>query len=148
MRRGRAGCAVALVLLAGALLLGGRALEGSGWGPALRSVADRVLPYPEEVMWAAVPEPGSHVSAYADATGAGSNYVYLVDAADANGNVRELQLIFFGRESDGAGWLEVEARNGSGVRYRACDGADVPEAARGALGRSAVGALGSLGGRR
>lgn len=132
MRRG-IGCAAALVLLAGVLLLGARALEGSGWGPALRSVADRALPYPEETVWAAAPEPGSHVSTYADATGAGSNYVYLVDAADVNGNVRELQLIFFGRESDGAGWLEVEARNGSGVRYRSCDEADVPGAAREAL---------------
>ena len=51
------------------------------------------------------------------------------------GNVRELQLIFFGRESDGEGWLEIEARGGSGVRYRACDAAEAPAAARGALDR-------------
>lgn len=75
-------------------------------------------------MWAPAPEPGSHASSYADATGAGANYVYLVDAADDRGNVRELQLIFFGRESDGEGWLEIEARGGSGVRYRACDAAE------------------------
>lgn len=61
-------------------------------------------------MWAPAPEPGSHASSYADATGAGANYVYLVDAADDRGNVRELQLIFFGRESNGEGWLEIEAR--------------------------------------
>lgn len=54
-------------------------------------------------MWAPALEPGSHASSYADATGAGTNYVYLVDAADDRGNVRELQLIFFGRESDGEG---------------------------------------------
>lgn len=65
----------------------------------------------------------------------GSNYVYLVDAADDGGNVRELQLIFFGRESDGEGWLEIEACGGSGVRYRACDAAQAPAAARGALDR-------------
>ena len=81
------------------------------------------------------PEPGSHASSYADATGSGANYVYLVDAADDRGNVRELQLIFFGRESDGEGWLEIEARGGSGVRYRACDAAEAPAAARGALDR-------------
>ena len=87
-------------------------------------------------MWAPAPEPGSHASSYADATGAGgANYVYLVDAADDGGNVRELQLIFFGRESDGEGWLEIEARGGSGVRYRACDAAEAPAAARGALDR-------------
>ena len=124
-----------LVLLSAALVLGGNALLDAGWGPVLRSVADRVLPNPEVAMWAPAPEPGSHASSYADATGAGTNYVYLVDAADAEGNVRELQLIFFGRESDGEGWLEIEARGGSGVRYRACDAAGVPAAARGALGR-------------
>ena len=108
------------VLLSAALVLGGNALLDAGWGSALRSVADRVLPNPEIAMWAPAPEPGSHASSYADATGAGANYVYLVDAADDRGNVRELQLIFFGRESDGEGWLEIEARGGSGVRYRVC----------------------------
>ena len=116
MRRKPLAAAV-LALLAVALVLGGNALLDAGWGPALRSVADRVLPNPEVAMWAPAPEPGSHASSYADATGAGANYVYLVDAADAEGNVRELQLIFFGRESDGEGWLEIEARGGSGVRY-------------------------------
>ena len=124
-----------LVLLSVALVLGGNALLDAGWGPVLRSVADRVLPNPEVAMWAPAPDSGSHASSYADATGAGANYVYLVEAADAEGNVRELQLIFFGRESDGEGWLEIEARGGSGVRYRACDAAGVPAAARGALGR-------------
>lgn len=126
--------AAALVLLSAAFVLGGNALLDAGWGSVLRSIADRVLPNPEIAMLLA-PEPGSHASSYADATGAGANYVYLVDAADDRGNVRELQLIFFGRESNGEGWLEIEARGGSGVRYRACDAAEVPAAARGALDR-------------
>ena len=116
--------AAVLALLSAALVLGGNALLDAGWGSALRSIADRVLPNPEIAMWAPAPEPGSHASSYADATGAGANYVYLVDAADDRGNVRELQLIFFGRESDGEGWLEIEARGGSGVRYRACNAAE------------------------
>ena len=127
--------AAMLVLLSVALVLGGNTLLDAGWGPVLRSVADRVLPNPEVAMWAPAPDPGSHASSYADATGAGTNYVYLVDAADAEGNVRELQLIFFGRESDGEGWLEIEARGGSGVRYRACNAAQAPAAARRALDR-------------
>ena len=127
--------AAALVLLSVSLVLGGNALLDAGWGSALRSIADRVLPNPEIAMWAPAPEPGSHASSYADATGAGANYVYLVDAADDGGNVRELQLIFFGRESDGEGWLEIEARGGSGVCYRACNAAEAPVAARGALDR-------------
>ena len=95
--------AAVLVLLSAALVLGGNALLDAGWGSALRSIADRVLPNPEIAMRAPAPEPGSHASFYADATEAGANYVYLVDAADDRGNVRELQLIFFGRESDGEG---------------------------------------------
>ena len=125
--------AAVLALLSAALVLGGNALLDAGWGSALRSIVDRALPNPEIAMWA--PEPGSHASFYADATGAGANYVYLVDAADDGGNVRELQLIFFGRESDGEGWLEIEARGGSGVRYRARNAAEAPAAARGALDR-------------
>lgn len=125
---------VALVALAAALVLGGRALLDSGWGPALRSFADRVLPNPKVSMWTPAPPPEATVSTYADATGAGTNYVYLVDAADADGNVRELQLIFFGEASPGTGWLEIEARGGSGVRYRACELDDVPAAVRAALG--------------
>lgn len=127
--------AAVLVLLSAALVLGGNALLDAGWGSALRSVADRVLPNPEVTMWAPAPVPGSHASSYADATGAGANYVYLVEAADAEGNVHELQLIFFGRESDGEGWLEIEARGGSGVRHRACNAAEAPAAVRGALDR-------------
>lgn len=41
-----------LVLLSAALLLGGNALFDAGWGSALRSIADRVLPNPEIVMLA------------------------------------------------------------------------------------------------
>ena len=127
--------AAVLVLLSAALVLGENALLDAGWGSAQRSVADRVLPNPEVAMWAPAPDPGSHASSYADATGAGANYVYLVEAADAEGNIRELQLIFFGRESDSEGWLEIEARGGSGVRYRACNAAEAPAAVRGALDR-------------
>lgn len=128
--------AAVLALLSAALVLGRNALLDAGWGgSALRSIADRVLPNLEIAMWAPTLGPGSHASFYADATGAGANYVYLVDAADDRGNVRELQLIFFGRESDGEGWLGIEARGGSGVRYRACEAAEAPAAARGALDR-------------
>lgn len=125
---------LAIALLAAGAIAGGNTLASTGWGPALRSVADRILPYPEVTMWAPAPEPGCHVSTYADATGAGSNYVYDVQAADANGDTRELQLIFFGSESSGSGWLEIEARGGSGVHYRACEETAVPDDAVAALG--------------
>lgn len=44
--------AAALVLLSAALVLGRNALLDAGWGSALRSVADRMLPNPEITMWA------------------------------------------------------------------------------------------------
>lgn len=44
--------ATVLVLLSAAFVLGGNALLDAGWGSALRSIADRVLPNPEIAMWA------------------------------------------------------------------------------------------------
>lgn len=44
--------AAMLALLSAALLLGGNALLEAGWGSALLSIADRVLPNPEIVMLA------------------------------------------------------------------------------------------------
>lgn len=47
--------AAVLALLSAALILGGNALLDAGWGSALRSIADRVLPNPEVTMWAPAP---------------------------------------------------------------------------------------------
>lgn len=44
--------AAMLVPLSAAFVLGGNALLDAGWGSALRSIADRVLPNPEIVMLA------------------------------------------------------------------------------------------------
>lgn len=45
--------AAVLALLSAAPVLGGNALLDAGWGSALRSIADRVLPNPEIAMWGA-----------------------------------------------------------------------------------------------
>ena len=47
--------AAVLVPLSAAFVLGGNALLDAGWGSALRSIADRVLPNPEIAMWAPAP---------------------------------------------------------------------------------------------
>lgn len=47
--------AVVLALLSAALVLGGNALLDAGWGSAPHSIADRVLPNPENAMWAPAP---------------------------------------------------------------------------------------------
>lgn len=47
--------AAVLALLSAALVPGGNALLDAGWGSALRSIADRVLPNPEVTMWAPAP---------------------------------------------------------------------------------------------
>lgn len=44
--------AAVLALLSAALVLGVAALLDAGWGSALCSIADRVLPNPEITMWA------------------------------------------------------------------------------------------------
>lgn len=44
--------AAMLALLSAALLLGGNALLDAGWGSALRSIDNRVLPNLEIAMWA------------------------------------------------------------------------------------------------
>ena len=105
-----------------------------GWGAVARSAVDRLLPYPEATLWAPSPPPDSFVDSYDDATGAGRNYVYLVEAADEDGAVREVQLICFGAKFDGEGWLEVEAKGGSGVHYRPVGEEGVPREASAALG--------------
>ena len=51
--------AAVLALLSAALVLGGNALLDAGWGSALRSIADRVLPNPEIAMWAPVAARGA-----------------------------------------------------------------------------------------
>lgn len=105
-----------------------------GWEAVARSAADRLLPYPEETLWAPSPPPDSFVDSYDDATGAGRNYVYLVEAADEDGVAREVRLICFGAKSDGEGWLEIEAKGGSGVHYRQANEEAVPDDASAALG--------------
>lgn len=122
---------LATVAVVAALCAG--ALARSGWGPALQSVLDRVLPIPSVQMWASAPEPDSFDGSYADATGAGENYVYRVRAATADGTVRELTLISFGARATGEGWLRIEARGGSAVHYWPADAAEVPAAAVEAL---------------
>lgn len=110
-----------LVLLAlGACVVGAtQALHGSGWGPALRSVADRLLPNPTVLMYVHAPAAESYAETYTDATSAGAT--------------RELQLIFFGAKADGTGLLEIEAKGGTGVRYHHVAEANVPTAALEAL---------------
>ena len=51
----RRSLAAVIALLSAALVLGGNALLDAGWGSALRSIADRVLPNPEIAMWAPAP---------------------------------------------------------------------------------------------
>lgn len=123
--------AVALLLpaLFACILLSGC---GGGWGVAVGSLFDRVF-MPQETVWAASPEPNAFVETYADATGAGTNYVYRVQGATADGSPVEVTLISYGGKTSGEGWLQIEAHGGSGVRYRTIDELDVPLAAHEAL---------------
>lgn len=123
--------AVALLLpaLFACILLSGC---GGGWGVAVSSLFDRVF-MPQETVWAASPEPDTFTESYADATGTGTNYVYRVQGATADGSPVEVTLISYGGKTSGEGWLHIEAHGGFGVRYRTIDELDVPLAAYEAL---------------
>ena len=104
----------------------------SGWGVAASSVFDRLF-MPEETVWAPAPKPESYTETYADATGAGTNYVYRIQGATADGTMTEVTIIWYGRKAPGDGWLEIEAHGGSGNHYQSVDASDVPDAAIDAL---------------
>lgn len=128
--------AVALLLpaLFACILLSGC---GGGWGVAVSSLFDRVF-MPQETVWAACPEPDAFTESYADATGAGTNYVYRIQAATADGSPAEVTLVWYGSKAPGDGWLEIEAHGGSGDHYRTIDEHDVPRAAQEALAASSA----------
>lgn len=132
-RRRRCRARALACALACALATCGGLAGCGGMGAVVRSGLDRILPGPELTMYARSPEPDSFLGAYGDATGAGSNFVYLVPASDSAGNVRELQIICFGEKADGEGWLRIEAKGGSGIRYRGVEEGDVPKPALDAL---------------
>lgn len=114
------------------------ALAGcNGLGAAAKSVWNRVLPLPMETLYAATPQPDSYADAYADATGAGTNYVYDLLAADADGRTRTVETIVFGRKASGAGYLEITAKGDAGIRYNQVDEKSVPADALAALNMGA-----------
>ena len=127
--------AALLLALAAAVVALALALPGcsGGWGAAAQSVLDRLMPGPETTMWAPVPQPDSYTDSYSDATGAGTNYVYRIDAATEGGDRRELTIISFVNKATGEGYLEIDAKGSSGVHYRAVEEAEVPEGAKDAL---------------
>lgn len=104
-----------------------------GWGAVTQSVLDRLVPGPVITMWAPAPQPDSYVDSYSDATGAGTNYVYKIDAATDRGDRRGLTIISFGGKAAGEGFLEIDAKGSSGVHCRSVGEADVPKDARSAL---------------
>ena len=103
-----------------------------GWGVAISSVFDRLF-MPEETVWAPAPEPESYTETYADATGAGTNYVYRIQGAASDGTPTEVTIVWYGSKAPGDGWLKIEAHGDSGDHYRSVDAADVPDAAIDAL---------------
>lgn len=127
--------AAVLALLSVALVLGGNALLDAGWGSALRSIADRMLPNPEITMWRPRPSPAATRAPTPTPPRRGRT-TSTWWTRRTTGAMSESSS---SSSSDGSrtarGWLEIEARGGSGVRYRACDAAEAPAAARGALDR-------------
>ena len=127
-RRALSALAVAAALIACLVLSG-----CNGLGAVAKSTWNRLLPLPTETLYAATPQPDSYVDAYADAAGTGTNYVYRLTAADADGRTRTLEIIVFGRKASGDGYLKITAKGDAGFRYDQVDETDVPGAALTAL---------------
>lgn len=135
MRRFPKALSIAIAVAVAAVLIVASSKGCSGGSWMLQNVADRfLLPAPQHTVWATSPPPGSHVDSYADASGSYTNYVYEVEAADANGTLFTVTIIYFGREASGEGWLEIDARGATGVHYHGVDESEVPQAARDVLG--------------
>lgn len=127
------GAFLALIMvgvLASAILSG----CNGGWGPALKSGADRLLPTPARTVWAPCPNPDSYSDWYQDASGSYANYVYDVEAATADGERVTVTIVLFGRKASGEGWIEIDAKGTSGVHYDSIEEDAVPQGAKDALG--------------
>ncbi|WP_156797605.1 hypothetical protein [Olsenella sp. oral taxon 809] len=74
------------------------------------------------------------MDSYPDASGSGVNYVYDVEASAEDGTRLMVTIILFGREASGQGWLRIEAKGSSGVRYDGVDESEVPQTAHDVLG--------------
>lgn len=125
----------AALTLAVAAVLASAVLQGcdGGWGPVLKSGADRLLPTPQYTAWARCPDPDSYSDWYRDASGSYTNYVYDVEAATGKGERVTVTIILFGRKASGEGWIEIDAKGTSGVHYESVDEGEVPKPARDAL---------------
>lgn len=130
--RRRLGAALALAVAA---VLASAMLQGcdGGWGPALKSGADRLLPTPRYTAWARSPDPDSYSDWYRDASGSYANYVYDVEAATREGERVTVTIILFGRKASGEGWIEIDAKGTSGVHYESVGEDEVPQPARDVL---------------
>ncbi len=128
--------ALAAVLIAFGLIALPFALAGcdAGTSAVAKSVADRVLPTEQRILWAETPQPDSFTGSYDDASGSGQNFVYEVPAADERGAAFDVTIISFGRKASGTGYLQIDAKGTSGVHYHAVDEKDVPAEALDALG--------------
>ncbi len=131
--RRRTGAILALVVV---IVLAQVALRGCNGADAMlvKGTLDRVLPTPQQTVWAPCPDPSAHTSSYRDASGSYTNYIYEVEAATEDGTRLTVTIILFGREASGQGWLEINAKGATGVHYDSVEASEVPQAARDALG--------------
>ena len=124
---------VAAVVIVACVVAAGALAACAGWGAAGKSLLDRLLPGPSATMWAQVPAPDAYSGTYSDATGAGTNYVYDLDAVAASGAHRSVTIISFGAKASGQGFLEIEVRGTSGIHYDVASEEEIPAAVREAL---------------
>lgn len=102
MIRGKTAAAIAVAAAIVAVCVVGSAWivqSRDAW--LVKSVVDRIAPWSAPaVLYAETPDAQSYFQVYDDATGAYENYVYEVQAHDAEGNERRVVLVSFGTMLD------------------------------------------------
>ncbi len=126
--------AAMLILLSAALVLGGNALLDAGWGSALRSIAERALPNHRSPCGRPRPSPAATRASTPTPPGRGKLRLSWWTRRTTEA-MSESSSSSSSAGVERRGLVRVEARGGSGVRYRACDAAEAPAAARRALDR-------------
>lgn len=100
-----------------------------------KSVVDRLAPWEHpETCYAATPDSESYFQSYKDASGAYDNYVYEIEALDANGATHRAVLVSFGAMlEEGRPFLAISVKGTSAYVWEYADEDDLPAAMRDAL---------------
>ena len=132
-RRAAAAAVCAGVVAAIALGIFWISFDRDAW--LAKSVIDRLAPWERPVTcYAATPDSESYFQSYKDASGAYDNYVYEIEALDANGATHRAVLVSFGATlEEGRPFLAISVKGTSACVWEYADEDGLPDATQDAL---------------